>query len=144
MEKHAHSRMTRTRKAQGRDDLIHRQVHRTETRKVTEKVAVTEVLKAQQNFLVQVRQVKQTGHLAQTSRKEVTKGETHVKIGMFPNSQNSKGPGGCKCKDRCAYKHTGKLADETKHSASIPIHIPSNDERQVQIRKIQSDNKTQY
>ena len=49
-----------------------------------------------------------------------------------------------KFKDKCAYKHTGKLADETKHSATIAIHIPSNDERQVQILKIQSEDKTQY
>ena len=45
MEKHAHSSMTRTRKAKGRDDLVHllRQVRRAETRHVTEKVAMTEV-----------------------------------------------------------------------------------------------------
>ena len=43
LEKHAHSSMTRTIKAKGRDDLVHllRQAHRTETRKATEKVAMT-------------------------------------------------------------------------------------------------------
>ena len=52
--------MNRTGNAKGRDDLVHllRQVHRTETRKVTEKVAVTEVQKAHRNLLIQVRQKK--------------------------------------------------------------------------------------
>ena len=50
---------TRTRKAKGRDDFVHllRQVHRTEIRKVTEKVAMTaEVLKAHQHLLAHVRE----------------------------------------------------------------------------------------
>ena len=39
VEKHAHSSMTRTRNAKGRDDRVHffGQVHRTEIRKVTER-----------------------------------------------------------------------------------------------------------
>ena len=43
MEKHAHSSMTRTRKAKARDDLVHllRQVRCTEIRNVTEEVALT-------------------------------------------------------------------------------------------------------
>ena len=51
LEKHAHSSMTRTRKAKGRDNFVHllRQVHRIKTRKVTEKVAMTEVQKAHQH-----------------------------------------------------------------------------------------------
>ena len=32
----------------------------------------------------------------------------------------------------------------TRETASIAIHIPANDERQMQILKIQSDDKTQY
>ena len=69
--------MNRTRKAKGWDDLVHflRQVHRSETRKATEKVAMTEVQKAHRNSLIQVRQKKQTGNLVQTSRKEVAKGD---------------------------------------------------------------------
>ena len=77
--------MTRTRKAKGRDDLVHllHQVHHTEIRKVTEKVAVTEVLRAHQNSRVKVHQE----ILCTTSRRE---GKIHVIIGMFPNVQISK------------------------------------------------------
>ena len=44
-------------KAKGRDDLVHllRQVHHSVIPKVTEKVAMTEVLKAHVNLLVKVR-----------------------------------------------------------------------------------------
>ena len=42
------------------------------------------------------------------------------------------------------YKHTTKLAVKKKNSASIATHIPSNDERQMQLRNIQSGNTTQY
>ena len=38
--------------------------------------------------------------------------------------------------------HTATLADEKEKSASMAIHIPSNDERQMQRRTIQSDDKT--
>ena len=50
-EEHAHSSMTRTRRAKERDDLCRflRHVHRTEILKVTEKVAMTEVLKPHHN-----------------------------------------------------------------------------------------------
>ena len=53
--KHAHSNMTRTRK--GRDDFVHllRQVHRTENRKVMEKVVMTEMQKGTPKSLVKVR-----------------------------------------------------------------------------------------
>ena len=44
----------------------------------------------EQKFLVKVRQEKPTDYLAQTSRKEVAKGEINVIIGMFPNVQYSK------------------------------------------------------
>ena len=61
-EKHAHSSMTRTRKARGKEDLVHllRHVHRTETRKVTEKVAMTQVLKTDPKLVVKVSQEKRT------------------------------------------------------------------------------------
>ena len=60
LEKHARSSITQTRKANGRDDLVHllRQVHLTETRKVMEQVMMTEVIKAQQHILVKVCQGK--------------------------------------------------------------------------------------
>ena len=65
LEKHAHSNMTRTSEAKGTDDLVNflRQAHRTEIRSVTEKVAMTEALKAHENLLVKVRQVKRTDHI---------------------------------------------------------------------------------
>ena len=56
-------------------------------------------------------------------------------MGMFPKVKKFKVPGGRKFKDKCAHKHTAKPADE---------NMPPNDERQMQIRKIQSDDKTQY
>ena len=63
LEIHAQSSMNATRKAKGRDDLVHllRQVHRTEIQKVTEKVVMREAQKAHQNLLVtkSVRESKQ-------------------------------------------------------------------------------------
>ena len=44
----------------------------------------------------------------------------------------------------CIQTHIAKPADETRYPVSIAIHIPSNDERQMQLRKIQSDSKTQF
>ena len=96
---------------------------------------MTEVQKAHRNLLVQVRQVKQTGYLVQTSRKEGAKGESHVIIGMFPNVQNSKFQVDANLKTGVR-THTAKPADATKHSASIASHIPSNDERQMQNGKL--------
>ena len=57
LEIDAHSSMTRTRKAMGSDDLVHvlRQAHRTEVRKVTEKVVMTDALVTHHNLLVKVR-----------------------------------------------------------------------------------------
>ena len=124
--------MSRTRKAQGRDDFVHllRQVHRTETREVTEKVAMMEVQKAHQNLLVQ------------TSRKEGAKGESHVIIGMFANVQNSKFQVDAKIKTGVHTNTHKNLLMQRNIQHTIAIHIPSNDERRVQIRKIQSDDKT--
>ena len=61
----AHSSMIRTRKETERDDIGHhlRLVHRTEIRKVTEEVLMTEVQQAHQNLLVKVRQEKVTDDL---------------------------------------------------------------------------------
>ena len=44
----------------------------------------------------------------------------------------------------CVFKHTANSADEKKISATIAIHIPANDKRQIPLRKIQSDDKTQF
>ena len=91
LEIHAQSSMTHTRKAKGRDDFVHflRQVHRTETRKVTEKVAMTEAQTALKNLLVKVRQGKRTDYHVSTSRKKVARREVRVIIGKFPNDQES-------------------------------------------------------
>ena len=61
--------------------------------------------------------------------------EIHVIIGMFPmcaKKKKNKAYGDANFGDKCAYKHTAKPADERKNLASIAIHIPSNDERQMQ------------
>ena len=54
-----------------------------------------------------------------------------------PEFAKFKTPARCKFGDTYAYKHTAKLAAEKKISALIAGHIPSNDDRQMQIRKIQ-------
>ena len=136
--------MTRTRKAKGRDDFDHflRQVHRTETRKVTEDVAVTEVLKAHSNLLVKVRQVKRTDYLVQTSRKKVAKGEIRVVVGVFSNVHNSKLQVDA---DSESSVHTNTQQNVLmKRTIQIAIHIPSKDDRQMQLREIQSGSRTQY
>ena len=63
---------------------------------------------------------------------------------MFPNVQNSKLLMDANSETKCAYKHTAKLADAKKNSASIALHFPSNEERQMQLRKFRSNAKTQY
>ena len=35
-------------------------------------------------------------------------------------------------RQKCAYKRTAKPADEKRNSASVALHIPSNDDRQMQ------------
>ena len=105
---------------------------------------MTEVQKAHQTLLEQVRQTKRIDYLVQAGRKEVAKGEIHVHFGMFPEGATFKSPGGCKFRDKCAYKHTAKPGDEKENPASIAIHIPSNDERRMELWKTQSDDKTQY
>ena len=70
--------------------------------------------------------------------------EISVIIGMFPNAETWKRQGGCRFGDKCAFRYTAQLAYERNKSSSIAIDIPSNDERQIQPRKNQSDDKTQY
>ena len=100
--------MSRIGKGKGRDDFVHflRQVHRTETREVTEKVAMTEVQKGTPELSDTCPSEKAKGFLVQPSRKEVAKGESHVII--VRECTKFKVPGGCENKDRCAYKHTAK------------------------------------
>ena len=42
---------------------------------------------------------------------------------------------GCMVGEKCAQKHTAKYADAKNSSATIAIHIPADDERQMQIIK---------
>ena len=60
-----------------------------------------------------------------------------------PNVQNSKLQVDADS-ETGAYKHTAKPAVKNKELTSIAIHIPSNDERQMQLQNIQSDDKTQF
>ena len=99
---------------------------------------MTEALKEHPKLLVKVSEGKQTDCLEKTS---VARMEILVIIGMFPNTQNSylqvaANSGG--------YKHTAKSADEKGNPASMAIHLQLNDERQLQLRKIQSDDKNQF
>ena len=46
--------------------------------------------------------------------------------------------------DKCIHKHTAKSVDEKKHSATFEIHITASDERQMQLQKVESNDKTQF
>ena len=61
-----------------------------------------------------------------------------------PECTKFRAPGKCRFGDKWAHKHTSKPSDEKKNSPLIAIHNPSDDERQVQLRKIQSNDTTQY
>ena len=97
MEKHAHSSMTRTRKAKGRDDFVHllQRVHRTETRKVAEKVAMTEALKEHQHLVVKSPSGKANSQLCTNFLKgSCPKGE-FMYFWHVPECTQIKAPGGC-------------------------------------------------
>ena len=146
LEKHAHASMTRTRRRREGTTSFHllRQVHRTETRQVTEKVAMTEVPKAYQNL--QVKFVRESEQATVYKHQERILPKKRF-MQLLACSRMYKIRSSCWMQIRrhvCAHKHTAKPADEKEISASSAIHIPSNDERQKQMRKIQSDDKTQY
>ena len=83
--------MNQIRKAKGRDDLVHllRQVHRTDIRQVVEKVAVTEVLKANQTHWEKSVRESEQSTLKKLLKKENCQREIQKIIGMFPNVENS-------------------------------------------------------
>ena len=117
MEKHAHSSMTRTRKAKERHALAHFfwQLHHTETRKVTEKVARTKVLKAHTHTILLVT-VRKSDKLPCTSfKKRSCQRRNSRNYWQVPDCTKVTAPGGC-----------------------ITFHRVLND------RKIQSDSNTQY
>ena len=105
-EKHAHSSTNKTRKA---------------------KVAMTEVLNAHQNLLGKVRPG-MANRLLWTNfkKRSCPKRKTWNYWSVLEWSKFT-APGGCRLGDKCAYKHTAKLADGKKNSASIAFHIPSNE-----------------
>ena len=45
--------------------------------------------------------------------------------------------------NKCVWKHSGNFAGEKKHSANIALHVTANDERQLQLLKIQSDDNSE-
>ena len=146
LEKHAHSSMTRTRKAKGRDEprspAPRGAPHRNS--KGDGKVSDDGSAKDTPFFLVKARQGKRTDYLAQTSRKEVVKGKIHVFMGMLPNVQNSKRWMDANSETSVYTNTLQKSLNEKANWASITINIQSNDERQMQLRKIQSDDKIRF
>ena len=120
LEIRAHSSMNQTRKAMERDDLVHllRQVHRTETRKVTEKVAMTEMLGAHQNFLVKVRQQKANRQPSTNFKKGSCQRGSACNYWHVLECAKCKSPRGCKFGDK-SYKHTAKSAGEKKNSEKL-------------------------
>ena len=142
LEKHAHSSMTRTRKAKERDGLAHflPQAHHAETRKVTEKVAMTKVLKAHTHttLLITVSQESERTALHKLQEKKLPKGI--VIIGMFPNVQKSKLQVDADW-ETCVHTNTQQnllMNRETQYRLLFTFH------RVLKDRKIQSDNNTQY
>ena len=88
---HAHSSMTRTRKAKERDVLVHllRQAHRTQLRKVMEKVVMTRCRRHTKTYwLKSVRKSKQTTVFGKKCQESV-RWEIPVITGMFLNVPNS-------------------------------------------------------
>ena len=63
---------------------------------------------------------------------------------LGPECAKLKAPGEYRFGDKCVCKHTAKSADENRNSASVAIHIPANDGRQMQLQKAQSDDKIQF
>ena len=126
LEKHAHSSMTRTRKAMERDGLRSPSSTGSPLRNSQGDGKGGDDGSAQgtrTTLLVTVSQEKRTNCLAQASRKEVAK--RNCNYWHVPECTKVRAPGGCRLGDMCAYKHTAKPADEQRNSASIAIHIPS-------------------
>ena len=103
------------------------------------KVAMTEVLKTPK-FAGKSPSGKTNRLLcAQTSSNEVAKGENACNMDMFPNVQISERQVDANSETSENSTTHQKLQRGKKSSASVAIHIPSNDERQMQLPKIQSD-----
>ena len=100
----------------GTENGVHllRKVHCTEIRKVTEKVVMTEVLKAHQNLLVKARQG-QTALCKLQERKLPRRKEDSCNAWHFPKCTEFKAPGGSRFGDKCAHKHTATSPSHRKH-----------------------------
>ena len=116
-----------------REDLVHllRHVYRTETRKVTEKVAMTQVLKTDRKIVVKVRQEKRTYCLVQTSRKEVAKIDIHF-LACSRMCKNSKLQVDANSETSVPSNTQQNMLTIRQLSAPSAIHIPSKDARQAQ------------
>ena len=131
LEKHAHSSMTRTRKAKGRDDPLHflRQVHSTEIRKVTEKVTMTEVLKAHPALTGESPSGKANRHSCTNFKKGSCQRRVFCDCWQVPECTTFQISRTMQVRRQvCIQTHIGKPVDETRNPVSSANHIPSNDE----------------
>ena len=118
-----------------RDHLVRllRQLHRTKTPQVTEKVAMTEVLKAHQKFPVKSPSGKRTA-LYKLQERKLPRAKFSCNYGHVPECSKFKAPGGCRFGDKCAHKHTAKLADETE----IQQRLQSTSQKMMNARCIRT------
>ena len=124
-----HSSMPRTGEAKGRNDFVH--LLTGSHSKGDGKGSDDGSAQGKPNIYWSKCQEKRTYYLVQASiNGSCQREKLHVIAGMFPNASKYTAPGGCRFGDKCA-----KLADDKNNSASIAIHIPSDDERHVQILK---------
>ena len=56
-------------------------------------------------------------------------------IGHFLECAKFKTPAGCTVGEKCVDKHTAKSSDAKNSSATTAIHIPADEERQMQLKK---------
>ena len=135
--------MNQTRTSKERDDLVHllRQVDRIEIRNVMEKVVMTEVSKAHQNILVKVRQEKANKPSCKNFKKESCQKGISRNYWHFLNVQISKLQPDASS-ETSAFTHT-KLDLLMTRTFQPLLHFAS-DERQMQLRNVQSEDKTQF
>ena len=102
---------------------------------MTEEGAMTEVLKSP-TFTRKSPSRKANKLLCSIFKKRRCQKENSCNYWHVPEYTKLKTPGGCTFGDKCAYKHTAKSADEKRNSASNAIHIPSNNEQQMQFVRL--------
>ena len=79
-------------KAKVKENLVHfpRQIHRTETRKATQKAAMAGMMREHQKLLVKSQSWKANRRPCTNFKKGSCQRKIHEILGMFPNAQNSK------------------------------------------------------